>query len=82
MRDFNNTSNQTQLGNRNDFCYLCAKDIKADNEDDYHRQLKALKGAIEGKQTVKISRSGTSICLCLPCIHKIADENPIKKEDK
>lgn len=80
IRDFNEQRGLTTLGNRNDFCYLCATSIPRSNEAEYQKSFKKLRGAEEGKKVVKIRRAGTETVICMDCIHKLAEENP--KEEK
>lgn len=70
----------TQLGTRSDFCYLCARELKAKNEREYTKSFNELKGKLEGKKCVKILTNGTTITICLDHIHKIASENPKEEE--
>jgi len=78
----NNINSRTgvTIGNRSDFCYLCATEIEAQNEAQYQKKFNELKGSLEGKPVMKIFRSGTETCICLEHIHKIAKENPLPKE--
>jgi hypothetical protein len=71
-----------QLGNRNDYCYLCARELKAKSEIEYQKKFQALKGKLEGQKVVKMNRGGTETCICLEHIHKIAKENPLPKAEK
>jgi hypothetical protein len=82
IMNFNNLSPTVQLGNRNDYCFLCAKEIKAKNEMEYQKQFNDLKGKLEGQPCVKIVRSGTETCICLEHIHKIAKENPFPNKEE
>jgi hypothetical protein len=70
------------LGNRNDYCYLCATEIVGKDEREYQKKFNELKGKHEGKPMLKIYRSGTETCICLEHIHKIAEKNPLSKEDE
>ena len=78
--NYQDLNNIIQIGNRDDYCYLCAKEINAKSEMDYNKQFNNLKGKLEAKKIVKIRRSGTEICICLDHIHQIAKENPLPKE--
>jgi hypothetical protein len=77
IMNLNKDNKLVQLGNRNDFCYLCAKEIAAKNERDYADQMAKLKGKEEGKPCVKFVRAGTETMICLAHIHQIAKENPL-----
>lgn len=66
-----------QLGNRNDVCYLCLKEIVGKNDQEYNKKIAALKGKFEGKPMLKVGRAGTDINICIEHIHKIAEENPL-----
>jgi hypothetical protein len=83
LMDFNQGKSTTgvQLANRNDSCYLCAREIKAKDERDFNKQIAELKGKEEGKPVLKVGRTqGSEICICMNCIRKIAKEHPAQKE--
>lgn len=70
-----------QLGTRNDYCYLCARELVAKDEREYNKKFNALKGKQEGKPVLKIGRTqGSEMTVCMECIHKIAKQNPIEKK--
>lgn len=75
------TGTGISLGNRNDFCHLCALEVKGKDEREYQKKFSELKGKHEGRPMLKISRSGSDICICLEHIHKIAKDNPLPKEN-
>lgn len=80
QHDINKAATTTQLGTRNDYCYLCAKQIEAKNEREFDAKFKALKGQLEGQPILKVGRTqGAEICICMDCIRKVAEENPAKK---
>jgi hypothetical protein len=62
------------LGNRNDYCYICAREIKGKDERDYQKQFNELKGKYDGKPVLKISGSGIDICICPEHIKKFAKD--------
>jgi hypothetical protein len=68
------------LGNRNDSCYLCTEALKktSKKKEQFDAEARALRGLLECKPVVKIKRAGTDTVICLECIHKIANENPIQ----
>jgi hypothetical protein len=80
IMNFIENNNLVQLGNRNDFCYLCAKEIESKNELTYTKEFRELKGKMEGKHCVKFVRAGTETAICLEHIHKIAKDYPLPKE--
>lgn len=69
-----------QVGNREDVCYLCEKELRDKKPDDLVKQLAELKGQLDGQKVVKIKRYGNETVICLKHIHKIASENPLDKE--
>lgn len=69
--------NHVQIGNRNDVCYLCLKEVEGKNDAEYNKKVAGLKGQFEGKKMLKVGRAGTDINICLDHIHKIANENPL-----
>lgn len=78
--NINDAKGIVSVGNRHDYCYLCAREIKAESERDYDKQFAALKGKLEGKKILKFKRGGTETIICLDHIHKIAEENPLPKK--
>jgi len=70
------------LGNRGDYCYLCAREVTAKDEREYRQKQADLKGKLEGKKCIKINHNGMEFAICLEHIHKIAKENPLPKEEK
>lgn len=70
-----------QLGNRNDICYLCQKEVVAKNDIEYNKKIVALRGQHEGKPMLKVGRAGTDINICMNHVHQIANENPLPEQE-
>jgi len=53
------------IGNRNDFCYLCALELDTSKgEKHYNTELKKLKNILEGQKVFKINRGGSVTTIC------------------
>lgn len=70
-----------QLGNRHDFCYMEAMELKAKNEVEYAKLFKELKGKYEGKPMMKLRKGSSEICISLEKLHEFVKANPLPEEE-
>lgn len=70
-----------QLGNRNDYCYMEAMDLKAKNEQEYTKAFAALKGKHEGRPMLKLRKGASEICISLEKLHEFVAANPIPAKE-
>jgi len=64
------------VGNKSDWCILCAKEVRAENREEYVDKQKQLAGKLEGETVVKFRYHGNDLCVCMDHIRKIAIDYP------
>ena len=74
MFGVNDKNSMINYGNRNDFCMLCAREIKAKDRDEYAAEKKKLVGKLEGQPVVKFNQNGQDNCICKEHIKKLYEE--------
>ncbi len=78
----NDAKSSAQFGNRGDICALCLEEKVGKEKEGFAIARNKLKGMLEGKKVIRVRESGTSICICLGHIHKIAKQNPLEEGDE
>lgn len=73
--NLNEPKNNIVIGNADDVCILCAKELSDEKKISLTMADKKLHGTFEGKKMLRIPLNGFRATICMDHIHKISEAN-------
>jgi hypothetical protein len=73
-------SGSVKMCNNEDYCYLCARELKGKDRLEVAAKVNGLKGKLTSQRAVKFLKGGEAICICKDCIAKANAELNLPEE--